>query len=521
MLGQWVLNGNVKKSLKLNDLATQYELGMQKDNYVSLLIKAGVCPSEIPKEKLLKYCVIDVDLCHRVFIKQLDLLNDSFQLHLCLTRNLCCVVLADIEFAGMDLDKVRVIDEYNKIVTEKAQLDQRLAQIAAGVNLGSPKQLAEFLYDKLQFREPVDHKGKPIRTDTGKRSTDASTLDRLYPTTPEQREFLELYRRFNKVSSLLQKNLEFFKLVCDTVDDANFTAQFNQAVAGTHRLASSGRPMLFPKEKKPRSVQFQNLPRAYKRLFWAGDEDCMIGEVDGAALEFRVAADLGDDQVAIKEIETWEDIHKITADTLTRAGEPTDRQGAKASTFAPLYAGMGKTPAQKAYATFFKKKYKGISETQKSWAEKVVDNKELRTPYGMLFYWPNCRMTSRGYIEYSTEIYNYPVQGFATGEIIPIALVHFWYRCKSYDSGITIVNTVHDSIIAKFHKSKEEEFRSIATKSLTTDVYNYLDNNYHYNFKTPLGVGLKCSKHWGDTDNETKANVWPDGRIEYKESKKD
>lgn len=517
MLGQWVLNGNVKKSLKLNDLAVQYELGMQKDNYVSLLIKTGVCPSEIPKEKLLKYCVIDVDLCHRVFIKQLDLLNDSFQLHLCLTRNLCCVVLADIEFAGMDLDKVRVIDEYNKIVTEKAQLDQRLAQIAAGVNLGSPKQLAEFLYDKLQFREPVDHKGKPIRTDTGKRSTDASTLDRLHPTTPEQREFLELYRRFNKVSSLLQKNLEFFKLVCDTVDDANFTAQFNQAVAGTHRLASSGRPMLFPKEKKPRSVQFQNLPRAYKRLFWAGDEDCMIGEVDGAALEFRVAADLGNDQVAIKEIETWEDIHKITADTLTRAGEPTDRQGAKASTFAPLYAGMGKTPAQKAYATFFKKKYKGISETQKSWAEKVVDNKELRTPYGMIFYWPNCRMTSRGYIEYSTEIYNYPVQGFATGEIIPIALVHFWYRSKSYDSGITIVNTVHDSIVAKFHKSKEEEFRSIATKALTTDVYEFLSNNYHYDFTCPLGVGLKVSRNWGDTKDETKINVWPDGRMEKKD----
>jgi DNA polymerase I-like protein with 3'-5' exonuclease and polymerase domains len=180
---------------------------------------------------------------------------------------------------------------------------------------------------------------------------------------------------------------------------------------------------------------------------------------------------------------------------------------------------MGKTSAQKEYAKFFKGKYKGISTTQREWSEKVLDTKELRTLYGMKFYWPTCKMGRTGYIEHSTEIYNFPIQGFATGEIIPIALIHFWFRSKAYDSGITVLNTVHDSIIAKFHKSKQEEFQGLATQALTTDVFNFLRNNYHYEFQTALGVGIKIGTHWG-TGDEVKLNVFPeDNRIEYEPEK--
>lgn len=514
MLGKWVINGNIKKPLNLNAVAAEYNIPLHKDEYVSTLIKLGVCPSEIPPDKLLKYNTLDVDLCHWVFLKELAELNDRHQLHLALTRNLTATVLADIEFNGMTLDKERVLKEYNQAVAERADLDVKLKELVGAVNLASPKQLGEYLYDKLGFRVPVDHKGKPLTTASGKRPTGSEVLTLLTPTTPDQKRFLELYKRFNKVDSLLSKNLEFFKLAVEHLPNGKFFAQFNQGITKTHRLSSTGRPIQFPKEKKPRSVQFQNLPREYKPLFWAGGEDERIGDVDGSALEFRIAADLGDDPVARDEITNWVDVHSITANTLTRAGEPTTRQQAKASTFAPLFAGNGKTLAQKEYAKFFKQKYKGISTTQRMWCEKVLDNKELRTPYGMRFYWPNCKMSRSGYIEFSTEIHNFPVQGFATGEIIPIGLIHFWYRSKAYNSGITVLNTVHDSIICKFHKSKEEEFRRLSTQALTTDVYTFLHNNYHYEFQTALGVEIKVSTHWGGVKDGTKLNVFPDGRIE-------
>lgn len=85
----------------------------------------------------------------------------------------------------------------------------------------------------------------------------------------------------------------------------------------------------------------QNVPRSYKRLFWSGDEECYIGEADGAQLEFRVAAALGRDEVAIDEINRGVDVHSVTAQVLTDAGEPTDRQNAKSRTFSPLtYSGF-------------------------------------------------------------------------------------------------------------------------------------------------------------------------------------
>jgi DNA polymerase I-like protein with 3'-5' exonuclease and polymerase domains len=294
MLGKWVLNGNLQKPLSLVGICEEYGVPQTKDAYISTLMKLGVCPSEMPPDKLHKYCAIDVNLCHWIFRIILKKLIDNHQLHLALTRNLTATVLADIEFNGMTLDKAKVLAEYDKAIQEKHQLSQDLATLAPGVNLGSPKQLGEFLYDKLGFKVPVDHKGKPLTTASGKRPTGTEVVGSLTGTTPDQKRFLELYKRFNKVDSLLSKNLEFFRLVCLHNKDQTFHAQFNQGITKTHRLSSSGRPITFPGEKKPKSVQFQNLPRQYKSLFCAGPDE-EIGEADGAALEFRIATDLGND----------------------------------------------------------------------------------------------------------------------------------------------------------------------------------------------------------------------------------
>ena len=132
-------------------------------------------------------------------------------------------------------------------------------------------------------------------------------------------------------------------------------------------------------------------------------------EFDAAQLVFRVAADEGKDEVAKQEIITGYDVHSYTAKVLTDAGEPTSRQEAKASTFAPLFGGGGKSDAQRAYAKAFKEKYKGIAETQKGWTYEVLADGCLRTPYGMIFHWPGTKMSVTGYIDNTTSIYNYPI----------------------------------------------------------------------------------------------------------------
>lgn len=513
MLAEWVLHGNRKGkgfARSLGAMAKRYMVPGKKD-IVSALIGLGVHTRDINPSWLLEYCYADVEATKQVFLKQQEALTERQQWHLVHTRNLCCAVLADIEFEGLNLDPMRVDEEYRKAVKIKEEIGAHLAEVTGGINLGSPKQLGTFLYDVLKFKEVKDHKGNPIRTGKGERSANSKVLASLEATTKEQSQFMELYKQYNKMTSLLEKNLDYFKLTCDQ-RGGKFYGLFKQGVVMTHRLASSGIAILFEGLKKAKSVQMQNIPREFKRLFWSGDDDWEVAEFDSAQLEFRVAVDMGHDKVGLHEIETGVDIHSYTSKVLTDAGEATDRQNSKQYTFKPLYGGGRGTKAVEAYCEFFKNKYEGISSTQRGWALECADRKQFTTPYGMTFFFPDAKLQRSGYISKTTSIYNFPVQGFATGEIIPIALVYFWHRSRNLP--VRIFSTIHDSIATKIKRGHFEEVLAVAKQALTSDVYEYLQRVYHYKFRVPLGLGAKVSTHWGDTKDEIKYDVWPDGREE-------
>lgn len=180
-----------------------------------------------------------------------------------------------------------------------------------------------------------------------------------------------------------------------------------------------------------------------------------------------------------------------------------------------MYGGLGNHPAEREYCQFFRKKYEAIYEMQRGWTLKVLNDKKLVTPYGMIFYWPDTTMSRSGYISNTTSIFNFPIQGLSTGEIIPIVLVHFWHRTRS--TSITIINTVHDSIIARVHRDDVELYKELSVRCFTTDVYSFLENVYRYNMVTPLGCGIKVARNWGKADKELSFDVYPDGKTVFTE----
>lgn len=520
-LGAWVLDGNIKKERSLDALARRIGMGA-KQAITSKLIGMGVCPSRIRKSWLLEYCQRDLDMTYAVFLSQVRQLQKNNQLHLVHTRNLTAACLASIEFEGLILDADAVEKEYLRVAEQRQQASEQLHLITGGINLSSPKQLGEFIYDTLDFKVPRGYNGKEILTGTGARSTASATLDLLVAKTDKQKEFLHWYREFNKADSLLTKNLTFFRGVCREYG-GKFYGSFNLGIAGTHRLTSSGRPLLFAGEKKTKGVQLQNIPRDNKRLFWSGDDEWSVVEGDGAQLEFRVAADLGRDKVAYHEIATDVDVHTITADFLKDHGYPTfntisakeRRQGSKQYTFKPLFGGGAGHPSVVKYCEFFKQKYPGIANEQSLWTMEAVNKGRHRTPYGMIFYWPGTKVERSGRVTNMTQIVNYPIQGLATGEIIPIALVHFWHRSRG--TSIRIFCTIHDSIAARTKNEEVELCKQLMKTSLTDDVFRYLREVYNYEFVTPLGVGVKASRNWGTAKLESIWNVNPDGTFTYKE----
>ena len=203
----------------------------------------------------------------------------------------------------------------------------------------------------------------------------------------------------------------------------------------------------------------QNMPRGgtfpVKKVFVSRWEDGEILEADFAQLEFRTAAYLSQDKIAMKEIEDGFDVHSYTARVISDAGEPTTRQEAKAHTFAPLYGatGFGRSSAQATYYKHFTEKYKGINLWHTRLAQEALNTRKIKTPSGREFAFNNVQRYGSGKISHFTQIKNYPVQSFATADIVPVILLEIENKLRDLQS--CIVNTVHDSIVIDVHPDEK------------------------------------------------------------------
>ena len=488
LLAEYVIGGNRWQFGALGlDRIAQRRWGEGKSNLVSRLIKSGVCPSDIPQGWLLDYCEQDCKLTLRLFEEQLKELDDAL-LGIVYSRCLVTPVLADIETAGLKLDEKKVYARLEELEKEQAQVVRDLNAITGPVNYNSPKQVSALLYDKMGFSELSRH-GKPLRTPAGGRKTDADTILLLKATTKEQKQFVELFGKVKATEHELKMYIRKFADCCKH-DGGILYASINQSSTQTHRFSSSGAKY---------RTQIQNIDRSLKPMFTARNDGWLVAEADGSQLEFRVAGHLGRDRAILEDLLAKRDVHSATAQQLG-----TSRQDAKPFTFKPLYGGRSGTPKERAYYEYFRTRYAGITAAQDKWINEVLVSGKLRTEWGLVFYWPGTTISSSGYVSNSTSICNYPVQSFATADIIPISLVHFWHRCKVRGLRLRLVNTVHDSIIAEVPPEEIEEFYDLARQCFIDDVYPFLEKVYKVKLTVPLGCEVVSGTHWGIKGNERK-----------------
>lgn len=490
-IAECVLGGNRWQFAKLSlEQCAKRRRWPGKEGLVSVMIKRGVDTTDIPRSWLERYCKQDVRLTRDLFRRQRSVDLSPALAEVVFTRCIATPVLALMEFTGMYLDPDRVVGRARELEQRYGELQTKMDLLTGGINVNSTKQLGEYLYETLGFREKTNRRGEPDRTAKGAPKTDIGTVLSLRARNKRQREFLELYKEVNAVYTELTKYLRKFAACCEE-NDGHLLAQFNQTNTQTHRLSSNG--LVY-------RTQFQNFPRAYKPMFKARREGWLIGECDGAQLEFRAATHLGRDKQGLMDIVNRVDVHKFTSETLTGAGQPTDRQGAKAHTFKPLYGGMSGTEAEQTYYRAFKEKYKGIANAQRRWIDTVLEKGCLTTEWGLKFYWPDTRMDRSGYVTNTTSICNYPVQSFATAEIIPIGLVYFWHAAKAEGLELLVVNTIHDSIICEVPPDEVDAFHELSKYALIEVPYWYLKEVYDVELAVPLGAGVALGQHWADEE---------------------
>ena len=245
----------------------------------------------------------------------------------------------------------------------------------------------------------------------------------------------------------------------------------------------------------------QNMPRGgtfpVKKVFVSRFDGGKIMEADMAQLEFRAAAYLSQDGVAIEEVRNGFDVHSYTAKVISDAGQPTSRQDAKAHTFAPLYGatGYGRTKAEAAYYEHFTEKYKGVAAWHSRLAKEAIETQKITTPSGREFSFPDVVRNASGRVSHFTQIKNYPVQSFATADIVPVSLLHIDKLLKGMKS--CIVNSVHDSIVIDVHPLEEADVINIIEN--TNDVLNELIAlRWGVDFNVPLLLEAKIGPNWLD-----------------------
>ena len=322
-------------------------------------------------------------------------------------------------------------------------------------------------------------------TAVGGFSTDKLTITELLKgdISEQAKEFLIGLLRVNAISTYLST---FCEGIRKNVNYGILHTSFNQCITATGRLSSS-------------NPNFQNLPRAktfpIRKVIKSRFKGGKILSVDFKQLEFRVAAILAKDLQAEEDILNEVDIHIFTRDTITNAGQPMDRQDAKIRTFKPLYGGVKGTKAEEAYYKSFLIKYHGIDTWQKALENEALYTKQIKSPSGRIYAFPNVKRFSNGSVLGHTQIKNYIVQGFATGDINPIALINIHKQMRLKSCLSKIILSVHDDITIDVHPSEVSEI--VALVEVVFKSMNFFIEQY-FGIKTnvPIEGELSIGDNW-------------------------
>ena len=307
-------------------------------------------------------------------------------------------------------------------------------------------------------------------------------------------EFLQSMKRLNAVSTYLNSFCGGIRR--NTRPDGLLHTTFNQCVTSTGRLSSS-------------DPNFQNQPRGgtfpVRKCVLSRFDGGKIIEADFSGLEFRVAGELSKDAQIISDILEGKDVHKQTASIINQKPasdvSKDERQQAKAYTFAPLYGGRGagEPPHVQNYFQEYFNIYEGLAMWHETLRNGVLATTKVVLPSGRELAWPDAKREANGWVTYGTQIVNYPVQSFATADIVPLACIRAYKMMKNRHIQSLCVLTVHDSIVVDTHPDEVDIVKDILVDAMEGVVHE-IKKRYDYEMALPLAIEIKAGETWLNGD---------------------
>lgn len=390
-------------------------------------------------------------------------------------------LLYDMESAGFKVDSEALNVAGENYRTQLEQLESQIRQEFDQplLNVNSPKQLGDLIFDKLKLA-----KGK--KTKSGY-STSAEVLESIEHTHPAIPKILT-YRRIQKLYSTY---IEGFKPLIDKSTGLIHT-YFNQTMTATGRLSS----------KEP---NLQNIPvrdeegRELRKFFVPRDEDHILVSADYSQIELRLLASFSNCKSLINAFNGGADIHKATAskvfDTPIDEVTPKMRSNAKAVNFGIVYGiseyGLAKnlkiTPAEaRRYIDSYFNEYPEVKEYMQ---KNVLDARELGYSTTLLKrrrYIREINASNYNLRQFGERVaMNMPLQG-SSADIIKIAMLNVDKRLKRENLKSKLILQIHDELIIDALVSEKEQVIKLLVEEMENAV----------NLSVKLTVGVGEGKTW-------------------------
>jgi len=524
-LAEYILSAQQTKFSSLDELSIKYGLPI-KDDGIKKYFQAGLGSDKIPPEELIPYLEQD-------------------QLPLILSQMEALHATTEMQFNGLHIDKVK-LDEYtvevvNEYVECKLDLEELASKHTLLEDINSPKQWSQFFFGgkkKIRVKEEVGlyKNGKTkyklmdktvdikpfirytpdpekVSAKTGQVSVDDSVLNDMLKHTFDA-EAIKIIEKLLEYRELSKQLSTYVQGLSKHVIGDFIHGKLNHTATVTGRLSSTN----------PNLQNISNNP--IKQIFTSRFKDGVIVEVDFNQLEVVALAHVTRDKQLIKDISGGTDIHSALYEAMFgRPPTKEERKPFKARTFQLIYGAGAKAISKQAgcsldeakkFVDVFYTRYPQVGEWHTKFAEDVersstyeldehgfrekVKTFVLNTETGRKFlfkeYFNESSWSSRTYNFSPTELKNYPIQGLATGDIVPMML-GIIFRCLESRDNVKMVNTIHDSLMFDVQASAADGFIKEIT-GILKDTHKYFEERFKVPLALKLNAGASIGKNWFD-----------------------
>ena len=396
------------------------------------------------------------------------------------------ILLGQMEDIGIAADTA-VLDGLSDELGKAVDAAREGAWAAAGreVNLSSPKQLQELLFD--HFGLP-----KTKKTKTGY-TTNAEALADLHAKTADEGGaghdflgFLLTHRDRIKLKQMVDS------LSATVASDGRIHTTFSQVAAATGRLASS-------------DPNLQNIPARsadgmrIRGAFVAGEGFESLMSADYSQIEMRLMAHLSGDEALIEAFNSGEDLHRTMASMVfgTPVAEVSadERSRIKATSYGLAYglssyglaAQLGiPVPEAAALRDRYFERFGKVRDYLEGLVAQARADGYTQTMFGRRRYLPDLRSSNRQRREMAERAaLNAPIQGSAA-DIVKIAMMNVVDALSEAGLKSRLLVQIHDELLLEVAPGEATALEEIVRDKMATPV----------ELSVPLDVAVGIGRSW-------------------------